>query len=80
MENLGDVLSHYRHDKFAILLRELLDATYLVDSCMLSNVTYSPDDPAFHDLDKALQAQQELIETLVDLYSDIESEAAEQAS
>ena len=36
MENLGDVLSHYRHDKFAVLLRELLDATYLVDSCMLS--------------------------------------------
>ena len=26
MENLGDVLSHYRHDKFAVLLRELLDS------------------------------------------------------
>jgi hypothetical protein len=74
------LVQRYRHDKFAVLLRELLDATYLADSCMLSNVTYSPDDPAFHDLDMALQAQQELIETLVDLYSDIQSEAAEQTA
>ena len=49
-----------------------------MDALILPDGDYSSDDPNFQDLDLVLSAQETLIVALIDKYSAIENEAAEQ--